>query len=227
MPLTPSSPAATGWSRLTGVILPITIVGAILVLIIPVPPLVLDLLLSANVTLAVASGEALRSLAVVLAAATLVLGLIDYGVQYQRFEARLRLTPDEEREDRRATEGDPALRARRRQVAKNWRGDSRELLAGASLVLTGPSGLTLVLAGGPPPRRVSIRMTAQGASGARLRTSAEAAKLPQVAAPGLARQLARRRPPGLSLSAEILGELAALWPSPRSPESAEIRNGVS
>ena len=38
MPLTPSSPVASGWSRLTGVILPITIVGAILVLIIPVPP---------------------------------------------------------------------------------------------------------------------------------------------------------------------------------------------
>ena len=53
MPLAPSSPVASGWSRLTGVILPITIVGAILVLIIPVPPLVLDLLLSANVTLAV------------------------------------------------------------------------------------------------------------------------------------------------------------------------------
>ena len=53
MPLTPSSPVAGGWSRLTGVILPITIVGAILVLIIPVPPVVLDLLLSANVTLAV------------------------------------------------------------------------------------------------------------------------------------------------------------------------------
>lgn len=53
MPPTPSSPVASGWSRLTGVVLPITIVGAILVLIIPVPPLVLDLLLSANVTLAV------------------------------------------------------------------------------------------------------------------------------------------------------------------------------
>ena len=45
MPLTPSSPVASGWSRLTGVILPITIVGAILVFIVPVPPLVLDLLL--------------------------------------------------------------------------------------------------------------------------------------------------------------------------------------
>ena len=53
MPPTPSSTVAIGWSRLTGVILPITIVGAILVLIVPVPTAVLDLLLSANVTLAV------------------------------------------------------------------------------------------------------------------------------------------------------------------------------
>ena len=34
-------------------ILPVTIVGAILVFIVPVPPAVLDLLLSANVTLAI------------------------------------------------------------------------------------------------------------------------------------------------------------------------------
>jgi flagellar biosynthesis protein FlhA len=49
---TPSLPTA-GWSRLTGVVLPITFVGALLVLIVPVPPGVLDLLLAANITLAV------------------------------------------------------------------------------------------------------------------------------------------------------------------------------
>jgi len=178
-------------------------------------------------SLARASGQALGSLAVILAVATLVLGLIDYGVQYRRFEARLRLTPEEEREDRRTTDGDPAVRARRRQIAKTWRGDSRELLAGASLVLTGPAGLTLVLAGGPPPRRVSIRTTAQGAPGARLRTAADAAKLPQVASPALARQLAGRQAPGLPLPAEILDQLAALWPSPRGPESAGTGSEVS
>ena len=178
-------------------------------------------------SLARASCHALGSLAVILAVATLVLGLIDYGVQYRRFEARLRMTPEEEREDRRTTDGDPAVRARRRQIARTWRGDSRELLAGASLVLTGPAGLTLVLAGGPPPRRVSIRTTAQGASGARLRTAADAARVPQVAAPDLARQLARRQAPGLPLPEEILGELAALWPPPRRPQSAGTRNEVS
>jgi len=50
---TPRFSAADGWSRLTGVVLPTTIVGAVLVLIVPVPPGVLDLLLSANITLAV------------------------------------------------------------------------------------------------------------------------------------------------------------------------------
>ena len=53
MPPTEPSLVASGWSRLSGVVLPITIMGAILVFVVPVPPVVLDLLLSANVTLAV------------------------------------------------------------------------------------------------------------------------------------------------------------------------------
>ena len=53
-PTTPSaSIAATGWARLTGVVLPVTIVGAIFVFVVPVAPGVLDLLLAANITLAV------------------------------------------------------------------------------------------------------------------------------------------------------------------------------
>src|SRR5262245_14952127 len=53
MPPTTPSAEATGWSRLTSVILPVTIIGAILVFVVPVPPGVLDLLQSANLTLAV------------------------------------------------------------------------------------------------------------------------------------------------------------------------------
>ena len=41
------------WSRFAGVILPVTLVGAVLVFIVPVPPAVLDLLQAANITLAV------------------------------------------------------------------------------------------------------------------------------------------------------------------------------
>src|SRR5437763_924691 len=53
MPPTAPSLVAAGWSRLSGVVLPVTIVGAVLVFVVPVPPAVLDLLLSANITLAV------------------------------------------------------------------------------------------------------------------------------------------------------------------------------
>jgi flagellar biosynthesis protein FlhA len=45
--------APSPWTRLTGLILPVTIIGAILVFIVPIPPAVLDLLQSANITLAV------------------------------------------------------------------------------------------------------------------------------------------------------------------------------
>jgi flagellar biosynthesis protein FlhA len=54
MPPALDSPAApSGWTRLAGVVLPVTIVGAILVFIVPVPPAVLDLLQAGNITLAV------------------------------------------------------------------------------------------------------------------------------------------------------------------------------
>lgn len=53
MPPQTTSPDGAGWSRFTGLILPVTIVGAIVVFIVPLPPIVLDLLLSANITLAV------------------------------------------------------------------------------------------------------------------------------------------------------------------------------
>ena len=101
----------------------------------------------------------------ILALVMLVLGLADYGLRYLRFEALLRTTAEEQREDQRMMEGDLPLRARRRRIARAWRGDAPELLAGASLILGGPHGLTVVLAGGPPPRRVTIRTVAQGNTG--------------------------------------------------------------
>ncbi len=156
--------------------------------------------------------DAMRRLALMLGGATVALGLIDFGLQYRRYEAMLRMTPDESREDQRSMEGDPALRARRRRMAKSWRGDTAEILAGATLMLTGPSGLTLIIAGGPPPRRVSLRSALQGASGLKLRAAAEAAALPSVSAPDLAWRLARRPAPALPLSPEHCAELAAIWP---------------
>ena len=161
--------------------------------------------------LARASGAMMRSTALALALATLVLGLVDFALQYRRFEAMMRLTPDEHREDLRAADGDPALRTRRRNQAKALRGDAPELFAGASLAVTGASGLIIILAGGPPPRRVTIRSSANGATGNRLRKSADAANLPLLDAPALALALARLRTP--VVPPELMAALASEWPA--------------
>ncbi len=157
----------------------------------------------------------IRSTALTLALASAVLGLVDYALQRQRFEAMLRMTADEHREDLRSADGDPALRARRRNLAKSLRGDAPELLAGASLTITGPSDLAIVLAGGPPPRKVSIRSSAHGAAGQKLRQAAAALNLPEVEAPDLAHALARLRTP--VIPPEILPMLRAAWPDSESP----------
>lgn len=52
MPTDPPGARTIG-SKMIGLVLPITIVGAILVFVVPLPPAVLDLLLAANITLAV------------------------------------------------------------------------------------------------------------------------------------------------------------------------------
>jgi flagellar biosynthetic protein FlhB len=161
--------------------------------------------------LAQAAGQLVLHLAWALTAALLVLGLVDYGLRYRKFEAMLRSTPQEHREDQRVMEGDPATRAQQRRVARNWRGDTPDLLAGSSLLLLGPGGLTLVLAGGPPPRKVTVRTVARGNTGLRLRRSAEASQVRHVEAPGLANRLARRPAPGSPLAAELMVELGRIW----------------
>ena len=163
--------------------------------------------------LARAWAGAVRGLLATLALAALGLGLIDYAMQRQRFAASLRLTPGQSREDQKAMDGDPALRGRRLRLARAWRGDAPELLAGASLAVVGANGLIVVLAGGPPPGKVSVRSAADGSTGAKLRRSAEQGKVSTVERPDLARQLARlASKPNQTLTAEILADLASIWP---------------
>ncbi len=160
--------------------------------------------------LARASGQIMRSTALTLSLATLALGLVDFALQYRRFEAMMRLTPDEHREDLKAADGDPALRSRRLRQARALRGDAPELYAGASLAVLGASGLILILGGGPPPRRLTIRSSANGATGRRLRKSAESAGLATLEAPALALALARLRTP--VVPPELMAALGSEWP---------------
>jgi flagellar biosynthetic protein FlhB len=165
--------------------------------------------------LAAASAVALRQFTLSLATATLALGLLDFFLQHRRYMALLHMTPEEQREDLRSMEGDPALRAQRRRIARTLRNDPRDTLSGAGLLLKGAAGLTVIIAGGPPPQRFTIRSIARGAAGLRLRDAATRARLPDAAAPALALRLASRSP-ALPLSAEDAAALAALWPAPHA-----------
>ena len=113
-------------------------------------------------------------------------------------------------------EGDLPLRARRRQIARAWRGDAPELLAGASLIVGGTHGLTVVLAGGPRPGRLTMRTVAQGKTGYQIRRSMAASRLPQLDAPELARRLAQHAAATVLLPAilpgELVAEVATVWP---------------
>lgn len=160
--------------------------------------------------LATAAGGAVRDLALVLAAATIALGLADFALAWFRFEAMLRLSPEEAREEMRSAEGDPVLRARRRRLASARQGGSAEELAGASLVLTGRSGLTVVLAGGPPPRRLSVRAIASGGRGETLRRAAASLSVAEVDSHELAYRIARH-PSTLPLPDPLKEELATVW----------------
>jgi flagellar biosynthetic protein FlhB len=163
-----------------------------------------------------AAGHLLIRFAQVVGLVMLILGMVDYGLRYFRFEAMLRTTPEEEREDRRVMEGDRVLRSKRRRLAQAWRGDAPELPVGASLLVIGARGLTVVLAGGPPPRRVTVRSVAEGTTGLTLRRVSSAARLPQLKAPDLAQRLAHHAAAGsltgTALPVELTTELAVIWP---------------
>ena len=163
--------------------------------------------------LARGAGQVVLHLARVLAGVLLVIGLVDYALRYRRFESMLRTTTQEQREDRRVIEGDPAARAQRRQISREFRAHSPDLLTGATLILTENGRVGRLSSGaGPPPRRVvpSERWSKRRA-GTRLRRSVAASEIPAIDAPDLARRLARRPSSRSPLAAELIAELAAIW----------------
>ncbi len=166
-----------------------------------------------TVVLAHLWADALRGLLVTMAIVASLLGLLDYAIQRLRFDGLLRLTPEEAREDQKATDGDSAMRGRRRRIARAMRGDSPELVAGATLIVTGDNSLTVILDGGPPPKRVSVRSAASGPTGAALRRSAQSVRVTAVDRPDLATKLARlAAKPNQPITADLATDLAAAWP---------------
>ena len=88
-------------------------------------------------SLVLGAGHIILKVSWLLGVVLLILGVIDFGLRYRRFESMLRTTSQEQREDQRVIDGDPAVRAQRRRAARALRADSPELLAGSSLILSG------------------------------------------------------------------------------------------
>lgn len=62
-------------------------------------------------------GRSLLLFCVVLSVVWGMVGLMDWALRRRRWEQRLRQTPEEQRQDQKAVEGDPAQRGRRRRLA--------------------------------------------------------------------------------------------------------------
>jgi flagellar biosynthetic protein FlhB len=159
---------------------------------------------------AVAAAWAVASrLALYLSAATALVAAADYLYQRRRFEAGLRMTKQEVKEELKQEEGDPQLKARVRQLARER--SKRKMLAQvpkATVVITNPTHYAVALryAGGDAAPVV----VAKGA-GALARRIAELARrhaVPVVERPVLARGIYATVKDGLPIPAALFRAVA-------------------
>ncbi len=95
---------------------------------------------------AVTAWSIVTRLAVYLAAAAVLIALIDYVYQRQRFETQLRMTKQEVKEELKESEGDPQLKARMRQVARERaRRKMLQAVPKATVVITNPTHYAVAL----------------------------------------------------------------------------------
>jgi len=156
---------------------------------------------SAGALIAQAAGAGLR----LMIAALIAFGgvaVLDLLWVHFRHQQMLRMSKQELKDEAKESEGDPMLRARRRQIRERMaRTRMMAAVPRAAVVITNPTHYAVALeyAGG----QAAPRLVAKGvdAMAARIRAAAEAAGVPLVANPPLARALHR-----LDLDAEIPAE---------------------
>ncbi len=152
-------------------------------------------------------------IAIWMAAVIFALGIVDFVYQYRRFEAGLRMTREEFERENKEEEGDPRLKARRRQLARER--TRRKMLAAvpkATVVVTNPTHYSVALRYEQGKDTAPI-LVAKGAGGfgRRLTQLARENGVPVLERPELARALYRsvreeqEIPPGLFLAvAEVI-----------------------
>jgi flagellar biosynthetic protein FlhB len=157
---------------------------------------------------------ALRSTAAGLAAA-LAFGVADFFYQRFQHERDLRMTRAELREDLRASEGDPHVRARVRRVQREMaRRRMLEEVPKATVVVTNPTHYAVALRyerGAPDAKKRAPRVVAKGMDHAarRIREIAREARVPLREDPPLARALHARCAIGDEIPADLYRAVAA------------------
>lgn len=149
------------------------------------------------------AGRAAADLALAALAAFAAIATFDWLWVRWRHLHRLRMTRQELREEMRESEGDPQVKGRLRQLRQQRaRGRMMAAVPKAAVVLTNPTHYAVALAY-DQGSSAAPRVVAKGADAmaARIRAAAEAAGVPIVANPPLARALYR-----LDLEAEIAPE---------------------
>ncbi len=141
-----------------------------------------------------------------------LIGLIELGLSRRRVEEMLHVTPEEQREDQKAVEGDPAVKSRRRHIAANRRVDAAHLLDRATMLVCGAGGVAVVVGGERPPGRIELSAAARGESGRQLTRAARRAGVLVVEDADLARGLSGVQRRAGSLAPEIVEQLLRSWP---------------
>jgi len=140
---------------------------------------------------AAATGRALIGLAFLLSLSLLALALLDYGYQRWKFEQDLMMTKQEVREEMRQMEGDPMIRARRREAHRKL-ALSRQMqqVKEADVVVTNPTHIAVAIKYDAEKMAAPIVVAkGQGYLAERIRTLAAEHGVPIVEKKPLARAL--------------------------------------
>jgi len=144
------------------------------------------------------------------ALALLALGAADYGVQRWRLMSSLRMSRREIRDEARANEGSPEIKARVRRIQRDMvRGRMLHATARATVVITNPTHVAVALEY-RREKTIAPVVVAKGQEllAAKIREIARANSVPIVENPSLARALYHGTDVGDAIPAELFGAVA-------------------
>jgi len=132
--------------------------------------------------------------AIKIAAALLVLALLDYAYQWWRHEQDLKMTPQELREELKNLEGNPQVIARRKQVQRDLVLQRLSaLVPQANVILTNPNQLSVAVRYDPETMSAPVVVAkGSGASAEHIRRVAVEHGVPSIERKKLARMLYRQ-----------------------------------